>query len=126
MSGMTPGAIADAVVKVCISLLIMHLLAYYAHQLPHSFSSHMTFQKREKTTHNEMFYYGLLEVLEADQAKGKVCELLCWYNRYVLIYSYIEFTLLTPEPLANFSLDFRPPLTQLQIVPWLECVYSYG
>ncbi|KAF8528608.1 hypothetical protein JB92DRAFT_773097 [Gautieria morchelliformis] len=64
MTGMSVGAIADAVVK-----------------LRHSLSSHSTFQKNDRTSNNQLFYYGLLEVLEAVESQEQVWELLQWYDR---------------------------------------------
>jgi len=40
-----------------------------------------TFHKNNRTTHNQLFYYGLLEIMEADEAKPQVNELIQWYNR---------------------------------------------
>ncbi|KAF8505102.1 hypothetical protein JB92DRAFT_3122720 [Gautieria morchelliformis] len=64
MTGMSVGAIADAVVK-----------------LHHSLSSHSTFQKNDRTSNNQLFYYGLLEVLEVVESQEQVRELLQWYDR---------------------------------------------
>ncbi|KAF8525440.1 hypothetical protein JB92DRAFT_2784212 [Gautieria morchelliformis] len=64
MTGMSVGAIADAVVK-----------------LRHSLSSHSTFQKNDRKSNNQLFYYGLLEVLEAIESQEQVRELLQWYDR---------------------------------------------
>ena len=44
----------------------------------------MTFQRNDKTTQYELFYYGLLDVLEAEQSHELVDELLRWYDKCVV------------------------------------------
>jgi hypothetical protein len=77
----------------------------------------VVFQRNDKTTQYELFYYGLLEVLEAEQSRELVYELLRWYDKYVVGFLVINVAFrLNDTCLGNSSLDKKLPRNQDPIV----------
>ena len=67
--------------RCAISSLLLFFFTHIIYKLRHSLSSQTTFQRNDKISQNEAFYYGLLEILEASEAKEQVSELIRWYNK---------------------------------------------